>query len=43
MYTKEADGDVKPVPTVYFAVAVIAILLNLAMGLCPTMVTGLLK
>lgn len=41
MYTKEAD-EKESVPMVYTVVGVIAILLNIAMGLCPDMVLGLI-
>jgi NADH-quinone oxidoreductase subunit N len=52
MYTKEASEDPsdselakhrKAVPFVYYAVAVIAILLNIAMGIYPSLVTNLLN
>ncbi|MEO5776900.1 MAG: NADH-quinone oxidoreductase subunit N [Flavobacterium sp.] len=43
MYTKEASEDKKPVPFVYYAVAVVAILLNILMGIYPSFVTNLLN
>jgi len=43
MYTKDPEGETAPVPRIYFAVAVISIVLNVAMGLFPSAVTGLLK
>jgi NADH-quinone oxidoreductase subunit N len=43
MYTKEPEGETTPVPGIYLAVAGISILLNVAMGLFPSAVTGLLK
>ena len=52
MYTKEASEDPsdselakhkKAVPFVYYAVAVIAILLNIAMGIFPSYVLNLLN
>lgn len=42
MYTKDAEEEAKPVPVVFYAVAVIAILINLGMGLFPSMITDLL-
>ena len=42
MYTKEATDEKQAVSFVYYAVAVIAILLNIIMGLCPSLVTNLL-
>ena len=43
MYTKEASEDKKAVPFVYYAVAVVAILLNILMGIYPSFVTNLLS
>jgi NADH-quinone oxidoreductase subunit N len=43
MYTKEASEDRKAVPFVYYAVAVIAILLNIVLGIYPSLVTNLLN
>ena len=43
MYTKEASEEKKAVPFVYYAVAVIAILLNIIMGIYPSLVTNLLN
>jgi NADH-quinone oxidoreductase subunit N len=43
MYTKEASEDRKAVPFVYYAVAVIAILLNIILGIYPSLVTNLLN
>jgi NADH-quinone oxidoreductase subunit N len=43
MYTKEASDEVQAVPFVYYAVAVVAILLNIIMGLYPSFVTNLLR
>lgn len=42
MYTKESTEERQPVPFVYLAVAVVSILLNIAIGLFPSMVTDLL-
>ncbi len=42
MYTKEATDEKQAVSFVYYAVAVIAIVLNIIMGLCPSLVTNLL-
>ena len=42
MYFKEPNEDVQPTPFVYYAVAVIAILLNIALGLYPSAVLDLL-
>jgi NADH-quinone oxidoreductase subunit N len=42
MYTKEASEEAKPVPFAYHAVAVVAILINLVIGIFPSMVTDLL-
>lgn len=43
MYTKEASEEKSAVPFVYYAVAVLAILLNILMGLYPSFVTSLLS
>ena len=43
MYTKEASEEKKAVPFVYYAVAVVAILLNIVMGIYPSLVTNLLN
>jgi NADH-quinone oxidoreductase subunit N len=43
MYTKDADAEVKPVPVAYYAVAVVSILLNIGMGLFPSLVVDLLS
>ncbi|MES2410549.1 MAG: NADH-quinone oxidoreductase subunit N [Bacteroidota bacterium] len=43
MYTKEASEEKKAVPFVYYAVAVLAILLNIVMGIYPSLVTNLLS
>ena len=43
MCTKEASEEKKAVPFVYYAVAVIAILLNIIMGIYPSLVTNLLN
>ena len=43
MYTKEASEEKKAVPFVYYAVAAIAILLNIIMGIYPSLVTNLLN
>lgn len=43
MYTKEASEAKKTVPFVYYAVAVVAILLNIMMGIYPSMVTNILS
>ena len=43
MYTKEASEENKAVPFVYYAVAVVAILLNIVMGIYPSLVTNLLN
>ena len=42
MYTKDASEEAKPVPMAFYAVAVVSILLNLGMGLFPSLVTDLL-
>ncbi len=43
MYTKEATEEKQPVPFVYYFVAVVAIVLNIAMGIYPSFVTNLLN
>jgi NADH-quinone oxidoreductase subunit N len=43
MYTKEANEEKQGVPFVYYAVAVLAILLNILMGIYPSFVTNLLN
>ena len=43
MYTKEASEEKKAVPFVYYAVAVVAILLNIVMGIYPSLLTNLLN
>lgn len=43
MYTKEATSEVQPTPVMYTIVAVLSIALNIAMGLQPDFVLGLLK
>ena len=43
MCTKEASEEKKAVPFVYYAVAAIAILLNIIMGIYPSLVTNLLN
>jgi NADH-quinone oxidoreductase subunit N len=42
MYTKEAAEEQQTIPFVYYAVAVTAIVLNIIIGLCPSMITNLL-
>lgn len=42
MYTKEAAEEQQAIPFVYYAVAVTAIVLNIIIGLCPSMITNLL-
>ena len=42
MYTKEPNEEVNPTPFIYYAVAVISILLNIALGLFPSTVLDLL-
>ncbi|AOZ98891.1 NADH-quinone oxidoreductase subunit N [Flavobacterium commune] len=42
MYTKEPNETKIPTPTVYYAVAVVAIVLNIALGLFPSLVLDLL-
>jgi NADH-quinone oxidoreductase subunit N len=43
MYTKESTEERKPVPVVFYAVAVASIALNIAMGLFPSLVADLLN
>jgi NADH-quinone oxidoreductase subunit N len=43
MYTKDANEEKQATPFVYYAVAVVAILLNILIGIFPSMVTDLLK
>lgn len=43
MYTKEASEDKQAVPFVYYFVAVVSILLNIIIGLYPSLVTNLLN
>lgn len=43
MYTKESSEEKPAVPFVYTAVAVLAILLNIIIGICPSLVTNLLS
>jgi NADH-quinone oxidoreductase subunit N len=43
MYTKEAEGEKQKTPFVYYFVAITAILLNIIIGLYPSMITGLLS
>ncbi len=43
MYTQEASEEKKAVPFVYYAVAGVAILLNIIMGIYPSFVTNLLN
>lgn len=43
MYTKEPSETKKPVPFVYYFAGVVAILLNIIMGLYPSIVTNLLR
>ncbi len=42
MYTKDSSEEKTAVPFVYYAVAVLAILLNIVMGIYPSFVTNLL-
>jgi len=42
MYTKESIEEKQVVPAVYYLVAVVAILLNIIIGIYPSLVTGLL-
>ena len=43
MYTKEATEERQAVPVVYYFVAVVSILLNIIIGLYPSLVTNLLN
>jgi NADH-quinone oxidoreductase subunit N len=43
MYTKEPHEEKQAVPFVYYFVGVVAILLNIVLGLYPSMVTNLLR
>jgi NADH-quinone oxidoreductase subunit N len=43
MYNKEADDEVAPVSWVYTLVAVVAIALNIGMGIYPSCMMDLLK
>lgn len=43
MYTKEPAAEKQATPLVYYAVGVVAILLNVAIGLYPTVISNLLK
>ncbi len=43
MYTKEATEEKQAVPVVYYFVAVVSILLNIIIGLHPSLVTNLLN
>ena len=43
MYTKEASKEKRAVPFVYYAVAIVAILLNIILGIYPSFVTNLLS
>jgi NADH-quinone oxidoreductase subunit N len=43
MYTKEASEDKRQIPFVYYFVAVLAILLNILMGIYPSFVMNLLS
>jgi NADH-quinone oxidoreductase subunit N len=42
MYTKESDEDKKPSAFTFYAVAIVAILLNIIIGLYPTLIMQLL-
>jgi NADH-quinone oxidoreductase subunit N len=42
MYSKEPNEDKKQTPFVIYAVAVVAIVLNIALGLFPSLVLDLL-
>ena len=42
MYTKEEEGQLAPIPTVYLIVAVVALLANIAIGLSPGSLYNLL-
>jgi NADH-quinone oxidoreductase subunit N len=43
MYTKEPNEDKQTVPVVYYFVAVVAIVLNIILGLSPSLLTNLLN
>ena len=43
MYTKEADAEKQAIPLTYYLVAVIAIALNVAIGIYPSLLTNLLQ
>ena len=43
MYTKEPSTQKQAIPFVYYAVGVVAILLNIIIGLYPSLITELLK
>ena len=43
MYTKEPNEEKQAVPFVYYAVAVVSIVLNIIIGLCPSLVTDLMQ
>ena len=43
MYTKEPNEAKQAVPFVYYFVGVIAIVLNIIIGLCPSLITNLFK
>jgi len=43
MYTKEPNEEVAKTPFVFYAVAVVAILLNIVLGLFPSAVLDLLR
>jgi NADH-quinone oxidoreductase subunit N len=43
MYTKEATGEKQATPFVYYAVGVISIILNIIIGLHPSLVTNLIN
>ena len=43
MFTKEPTEELKPTPIVYYIVAVVAILLNLVIGIYPSLLTSILS
>jgi NADH-quinone oxidoreductase subunit N len=43
MYTKESSEEKQAVPFVYYFVAVVAIVLNIILGLSPSLLTNLLN
>lgn len=43
MYTKNASGDKIELPFIYYAVAVLSILLNIIIGIFPSLITNLLN